>query len=79
MTTAKDDTLQLTIDGKQIKQVNEFVYLGHKLSATNDGTAAVKHRIGLGWIAFVKNKLLLTSTRVRYHIKQKFSIHISSQ
>ena len=71
MTTAKNDTLHLTVNGKQLKQVNEFVYLGHKLSATNDGTVAVIHRISLGWVAFEKNKLLLTSTRVPYNIKTK--------
>ena len=29
----------------------------------------VKHRIGLGWAAFEKNKSLLTSKRTPYHIK----------
>ena len=64
MTTDKSNQpLHLTIYGKPIKQVSEFIYLGHKLSATNDGTAAVKHRIGLGWAAFENNKKLLTSKR----------------
>ena len=57
--------------GKPIVQVSKFIYLGHKLSATNDGTAAVKHRIGLGWAAFEKNKEILTSKRVPYNIKAK--------
>ena len=48
-----------------------IVYLGHKLSATNDETEAVKHRIGLGWVTFEKDKLLVTSTRVPYHIETK--------
>ena len=68
MTTDKTNDLYLTINGKQVKQVNQFFYIGHKISATNDGTAAVKHRIGLGWAAFEKNKILLTSKRVPYHI-----------
>ena len=71
MTTAKNDTLHLTVNGKQIKQVNEFVYPSYKLSATSNGTVAVKHRIGLGWVALEKNKLLLSSTRCSYHIKTK--------
>ena len=58
MTTAKNCDLRITINGKQIKQVTEFFYLGHKLSCTNDGTAAVKHRIGLGWAAFENNKTI---------------------
>ena len=49
MTTAKDTTLKLFINGKQIKKVDTFVYLGHNLSVKNDGAVAVKHRIGLGW------------------------------
>ena len=71
MTTAKDTALELFINGKQIKQVDTFVYLGHKLSAKNDGAVAVKHRIGLGWAAFEKNKSMLTSRRIPYHIKSK--------
>ena len=69
MTTDPDSDLILTINGKRIKQVEEFVYLGHKLSATNNGLAAVKHRIGLGWAAFEKNKKLLTSKRTPYRVK----------
>ena len=52
MTTDPNTDLVLNINGKRIKQVNEFVYLGHKLSSNNDGTPAVKNRIGLGWAAF---------------------------
>ena len=38
MTTDKSDQpLHLTIYGKPIVQVSDFIYLGHKLSATNDG------------------------------------------
>ena len=68
-TTDKNTNIHLTINGKPIKQVNEFVYLGHKLSATNDRTVAVKHRIRLRWAAFEKNKVLLTSKKVPYRIK----------
>ena len=72
MTTDKSNQLlHLTIYGKPIVQVSDFIYLCHKLSATNDGTAAAKHRIGLGWAAFEKNKELLTSKCVPYNIKTK--------
>ena len=68
--------LNLTIYNKQIKQVNDFIYLGHKLSmmiisSTNNEAAAVKHRIGLGWASFSKYKLLLTSSGIPYHVKNK--------
>ena len=72
MTTNKDNIpLNITIYGKQIAQVTEFVYLGHKLSSSNNGIAPVQHRIGLGWAAFENNKHILTSTRVPYKIKTK--------
>ena len=72
MTTAKDQPrLNMTINGKPIKQVTEFVYLGFKLSSKNDPEVAVRHRIGLGWAAFGKQEHILKSTRVPYHIKTK--------
>ncbi len=69
ITTDPNTDLVLNINGKRIRQVNEFVYLGHELSSTNDDTPAVKHRIGLGWAAFEKNKTLLKSKRTPYHVK----------
>ena len=72
MSTHKNkQPLNLTVYGKQVKQVTEFIYLGHKLSSTNNGSAAVLHRIGLGWAAFEKNKEILTSNRVSYQTKTK--------
>ena len=44
--------LNLTIYGKPVKQVTEFVYIGHKLFATSNQGATLKHRLGLGWAAF---------------------------
>ena len=70
MTTDKINTnLHLTIDNNEISQVTEFIYLGHKISSKHDGLVAVQHRIGLGWAAFNKNKAVLTSKRVSYHLK----------
>ena len=63
--------LNVTIYNKQVKQVNDFIYLGHKLSSTNNGAASIQHIIGLGWASFSKYKLLLTSPRIPYHIKNK--------
>ena len=72
MTTAKyQPRLNIEIYGKPIKQVSEFIYLGYKLSCTNNPDVAVKHRIGLGWAAFGKHEKVLKSSRVPYHIKTK--------
>lgn len=72
MTTDKtNNILNLSVYGKQIEQVSEFVYLGHKLSSINDGYTAVQYRIGLGWAAFEKNKKILTSSRLPIRLKAK--------
>ena len=72
MTTAKDQPrLNISIYGKPIEQVSEFVYLGHKLSCMNNSEVAVRHRIGLGWAAFGKQEKILKSTRVPIHVKTK--------
>ena len=63
--------LNMTIYGQPIKQVTEFIYLGHKLTSSNDHEAALKHRIGLGWAAFQKNSTLLKSKRVPFSVKAK--------
>ena len=77
-TDKKNSPLILNIKGKQIKQVNSFAYLGNKLSSTNNGAAAVKHRIGLGWGSLEKNKLLLTSKKyLRLLSRQKSTRHMS--
>ncbi len=69
--TKEPHQLQLKIYGKEIEEVSEFVYLGHKLSRINDGSAAVQHRISLGWAAFQNNKVLLTSSRIPPKVKGK--------
>ena len=71
--------LNITIYGKPIKQVTEFIYLGHKLTAFNNHQAALKHRIGLGWAAFQKNSTVLKSKRVPIPIKVRvYQIYVLS-
>ena len=45
----------LTVHGKHIEQVTEFILLRHKLSSTNNSAEAVQHRIGPGWAVFQKH------------------------
>nr|XP_027215567.1 uncharacterized protein LOC113808362 [Penaeus vannamei] len=54
-----------------LSYADDIAVISHKLSSKNDGLAAVKHRIGLGWAAFNKNKDVLTSKRIPYHLKSK--------
>ena len=63
--------LNIFINGERVKQVQTFDYLGYRLSFDGDDSAAIKHRIGLGWDAFNKNKMLLTSKRIPLKIKTK--------
>ena len=63
--------LNLTIYGKPIKQVTEFVYLGHKLTSSSNHEATLKHRLGLGWAAFQNNSTILKSKRVPISVKAK--------
>ena len=62
MTTDKTQPqLDIKIYGKSIKQVTEFVCLGHKVSSTNNQEIKVKHRIG--WADFGKHEQILKSNR----------------
>ena len=51
--------LNLTIYGKPIKQVSQFIYLGHKLTSYSNHDTTLQHRIGLGWVAFQKHNTIL--------------------
>lgn len=63
--------LNICIYRKSINQVNEFVYLGYKLSSSNNQEVAMKQRIGLGWAAFAKHENSLKSKRIPINIKTR--------
>ena len=42
----KDMDIDITINGTKLKQVNEFIYLGGKISQKGSCTEDIKHRIG---------------------------------
>ena len=71
MSTNKNkQPINLTVYGKSIEQVTEFIYLGHKLSSTNNGAVAVQHRIGLGWAAFQKHNIYFASRAVWVRLRK---------
>ena len=71
--------LNITIYNKPIKQVTEFIYLGHKLTCYSNHEATLKHRIGLGWAAFQKHSHILKSKRVPISVKVKvYLIYVQS-
>ena len=60
VTTDKfQNPMNIKICGKTLKQVTEFIYLGHKLSSSGNQEVDLKHRIGLGWAVFEKHKTIL--------------------
>ena len=70
MTTNKlQKPMNIKIYDQPIKQVTEFIYLGHKLSSSGNQEVALRHRIGLGWAAFENNKSILKSKRIPVAIK----------
>ena len=57
-----DDDRDIKIGDTIIERVDSYVYLGHKLKLGLDNqTAEVKRRIGLGWAAFGKLRLIFKS------------------
>ena len=69
-TTAKDEP-NIQINGRQIKYIDNFTYLGHNINNKNDHQTALDARIAKGWIAVNKNKALLNSPRLSIKTKVK--------
>src|SRR6201996_9203477 len=66
-----EEQSEIEIGDKVIKVVESYIYLGHciKLGLLNQ-TAEVKRRIGLGWAAFGKLKLIFKS-KMNNSLKRK--------
>ena len=70
MTTDKQNRpLNLKVQGHRIEQVDEFQYLGHNISNSNNHLTAIKHRISLGWAAFNNNSQTLKSSHIPSKVK----------
>jgi len=66
-----DDDREITIGDTVIERVDSYVYLGHKLKlGLENQTAEVKRRIGLGWAAFGKLRLIFKS-KMNNSLKRK--------
>ena len=46
--------LQITVNGKQLDQIKEFVYLGSQIAQDGRCESDIKRRIGLTWTVFNK-------------------------
>src|ERR1700743_2572209 len=70
MTNIADDR-EIKIGDTTIERVDSYMYLGYKLKLGLDNqTAEVKRRIGLGWSAFGKLRLIFKS-KMNNSLKRK--------
>ena len=71
ITNKKETTMNITLKGKPLKQVNEFKYLGSIITANNSSATDIKRRLGLATGAFGKldkvwkNKKVRLTTKIR--------------
>ena len=54
ITNQKGTTVNITLKGKPLKQVNELKYLGSIITANNSSATDIKRRLGLASGAFDK-------------------------
>jgi len=62
----------LLLHGEQIEKVDNFIYLGQKLTYPRDHNREIGRRIGSGWASFNRVRELLTSKKVPMKIKRKY-------
>ena len=51
----------IKIDGKDLEQVDEYIYLGQLIKLKKDNDSEIKRRIKIGWMTFGKNRDILKS------------------
>lgn len=63
----------------QFNKITEFVYLGKKLSSSNEGSVTVKHGIGFQWEAFAKEQIFpkTLSYRLQNHTAKICNTYIA--
>jgi len=60
----EDPPPALTLNGKEIKRANNFVYLGRQVSSPQNLPGELARRVRAGWFAFSKLSSYLTARRV---------------
>lgn len=63
--------LQIMVNGNQLEQVKEFVYLGGQISQDGKCVADIKRRIGLTWAVFSKLQNIWNCHNLTLEIKLK--------
>jgi hypothetical protein len=63
---------QVIIGGREIENVKEYVYLGHKLVLGKENQSAeLRRRIGLSWAAFGRLRYIFKNKRLPINLKRK--------
>jgi hypothetical protein len=62
----------LLLNGQQIEQVSNFIYLGQKFTFPTDHNGEIGRRIRSGWASFNKVYPLLTNKKVPMQIKRRY-------
>jgi len=71
MMSSEEDATPIQLRGRDIKVVDQFVYLGRLLSIPMNLKAEINRRIRAGWLVFSKFKKFLTAPRVPMKWKRK--------
>lgn len=65
--------IQLTLEGKQLEQVESFRYLGGIFKSNGSCKEEIRSRIGMGKIAFEKVKDILTAKKIPLKLRKRFA------
>merc|ERR1711942_600267 len=64
---------EIKIDGKTLEEVEEYIYLGQRITLKKDNDGEIKRRIKIGWKTFGMNRDVLKSKMPRC-LKRKKSV-----
>ncbi|CAH1277638.1 MUC4 [Branchiostoma lanceolatum] len=65
------DKAPIMVNGKEIEEVNSYIYLGRKVSQDGSLLPEIKRRITLGWAAFGKVDNIMRSRKASITLKRK--------
>ena len=73
--TKKDEkpTIKTAIDGTDIEQVSQFIYLGHKITEDGRCDEEIKRRISIAKSTFAKMNRVLTSNQISLETRKRIS------
>jgi hypothetical protein len=66
------ETLKMRLRNEELQEVDEFCYLGSKITKDGWSTKEIKSRIAQAKRAFYQKKKLLTSNKISLRTKKKF-------